>query len=120
MTHTNFLQYNILKRIYKQTANSLKKVFEKFSESSDFESSFSVRIKGQKSIKDNTYLTIFFCQGERREAAIFIFAMQPPTPTAAIDNNLQEEITEGRTEECQLELSFLALYSFYNMTCITE
>lgn len=61
-----------------------------------------------------------FCQGERREDAIFIFAMQPPPPTAVIDNNLQEEITEGRTEECQLELSFLALYSFYNMTCITE
>lgn len=61
-----------------------------------------------------------FCQGERREDAIFIFAMQPPPPTAVIDNDLQEEITEGRTEECQLELSFLALYSFYNMTCITD
>lgn len=48
------------------------------------------------------------CQGERREDAIFIFAMQPPSPTAVIDNDLHEEITEGRTEECQSELSFLA------------
>lgn len=36
----------------------------------------------------------FVSEGERREAAIFIFAMQPPSPTAVIDNNLQEEITE--------------------------
>lgn len=48
------------------------------------------------------------CQGERREDAIFIFAMLPPSPTAVIDNDLHEEITEVRTEECQFELSFLA------------